>query len=119
MSDRELSAFRNANIGFVFQSFNLLGQLTALENAALPLVYRGVDRREMRRRGPWLRRGAPTARHRCCRPAPCGRRRPLAARPPGRVAFAQKSPGSKPSSLARRTASDRFRTPSLANSLRM
>ncbi len=50
MNDRELSAFRNANIGFVFQSFNLLGHLTALENAALPLVYRGVGRRETRRR---------------------------------------------------------------------
>ncbi len=50
MNDREVSTFRNANIGFVFQSFNLLGHLTALENAALPLVYRGVDRREMRRR---------------------------------------------------------------------
>ncbi len=50
MSDRELSAFRNEHIGFVFQSFNLLGHLTALENAALPLVYRGLSRREIRRR---------------------------------------------------------------------
>ena len=50
MNDRELSAFRNENIGFVFQSFNLLGHLTALENAALPLVYRGLGRRETRRR---------------------------------------------------------------------
>ena len=49
MNDRELSAFRNAHIGFVFQSFNLLGHLTALENAALPLVYRGMSRRETRR----------------------------------------------------------------------
>ena len=50
LNDRALSAFRNAHIGFVFQSFNLLGHLTALENAALPLVYRGLGRREMRRR---------------------------------------------------------------------
>ena len=50
MDDRELSTFRNASIGFVFQSFNLLGHLTALDNAALPLVYRGLDRRERRRR---------------------------------------------------------------------
>ena len=50
MNDRELSAFRNEHIGFVFQSFNLLGHLTALENASLPLVYRGVGRRETRRR---------------------------------------------------------------------
>ena len=50
MNDRELSAYRNAHIGFVFQSFNLLDHLTALENAALPLVYRGFGRRETHRR---------------------------------------------------------------------
>ena len=50
MNDRELSTFRNEHIGFVFQSFNLLGHLTALENAALPLVYRGLARQEVRRR---------------------------------------------------------------------
>ena len=50
MKDRELSAFRNAHIGFVFQSFNLLDHLTALENVAVPLVYRGLGRAEIRRR---------------------------------------------------------------------
>ena len=50
MNDRELSALRNEHIGFVFQSFNLLGYLTALENVALPLVYRGSNRREAGRR---------------------------------------------------------------------
>ena len=50
MRDRELSAFRNAHIGFVFQSFNLLGHLTALDNVAMPLVYRGMGRRETLRR---------------------------------------------------------------------
>ena len=50
MDDRELSEFRNAQIGFVFQSFNLLPQLTALENVSLPLVYRGMDRGEAKRR---------------------------------------------------------------------
>ena len=50
MKDRELSAFRNANIGFVFQAFNLLGRLTAEENVGLPMVYRGAGRRETRRR---------------------------------------------------------------------
>ena len=50
MNDRELSAFRNANIGFVFQSFNLLEHLTALENVAVPLVYRGLGRASIRRR---------------------------------------------------------------------
>ena len=44
MDDRGLSRFRNANIGFVFQSFNLLDRLTALENVGMPLVYRGLGR---------------------------------------------------------------------------
>ena len=50
MTDRELSAFRNRHIGFVFQSFNLLDHLTALENVAVPLVYRGLGRGEIGRR---------------------------------------------------------------------
>ncbi len=50
LRDNELSALRNRHIGFVFQSFHLLPQLTALENVCLPLVYRGAGRLEMRRR---------------------------------------------------------------------
>ena len=50
LRDDELSALRNRHIGFVFQSFHLLPQLTALENVCLPLVYRGAGRSEMRRR---------------------------------------------------------------------
>ena len=50
MNDNELSGFRNANIGFVFQAFNLLPLLTALENVSVPLVYRGLEGREVRRR---------------------------------------------------------------------
>lgn len=50
MSDAEVSALRNASIGFVFQSFHLLPRLTALENVAVPLVYRGVGAATMRRR---------------------------------------------------------------------
>ena len=50
MKDRELSAFRNMHIGFVFQFFNLLDHLTALENVAVPLVYRGLGRGEIRHR---------------------------------------------------------------------
>jgi len=50
LGDDELSALRNAHIGFVFQSFQLLPRLTAVENVALPLVYRGAGRAEMRRR---------------------------------------------------------------------
>ena len=50
LTDDELSTLRNEHIGFVFQSFQLLPQLTALENVCLPLVYRGVARAQLRTR---------------------------------------------------------------------
>ena len=43
LSDEELSMLRNRLIGFVFQTFNLIPRLTALQNVMLPLVVRGVD----------------------------------------------------------------------------
>ncbi|MEY3716888.1 MAG: hypothetical protein RL285_763 [Bacteroidota bacterium] len=46
MSDVELSKVRNDEIGFVFQTFNLLNRLSSLENVALPLVYAGVSQKE-------------------------------------------------------------------------
>ncbi|WP_338834270.1 putative ABC transporter ATP-binding protein YknY [Moorella humiferrea] len=46
----QLAYIRNRQIGFVFQSFNLIGNLTAWENVALPLIYAGVPRGEMKER---------------------------------------------------------------------
>lgn len=45
LSDDELADVRNKQIGFVFQSFNLLTKLTALENVALPMIYAGVNKK--------------------------------------------------------------------------
>ena len=50
LSPAEMARLRNETIGFVFQSFHLLARTTAQDNVALPLVYRGVGRRERRAR---------------------------------------------------------------------
>ena len=50
LSDSELAALRNQTIGFVFQAFQLLSRTTAVDNVALPLLYRGVGRGERRER---------------------------------------------------------------------
>jgi putative ABC transport system ATP-binding protein len=54
LSDAELSEVRGQRIGFVFQSFNLIPQLTALDNIEVPLFYQGVHRRQRRRRSQEL-----------------------------------------------------------------
>lgn len=48
LKDRELAAIRNKEIGFIFQNFNLLAKLTALENVELPLIYRGFKAKKRR-----------------------------------------------------------------------
>ncbi len=50
MSDNQLAEIRNKEIGFVFQMFNLLPRLNALENVALPLIYAGYSKTERERK---------------------------------------------------------------------
>lgn len=50
LNETQLAIFRQKNIGFVFQSYNLIPTLTALENVALPLVFQGMDKREREKR---------------------------------------------------------------------
>lgn len=49
MKDRELAAFRNRNLGFVFQSFHLIGSLNVLDNVEVPLLYRDIPAKERTR----------------------------------------------------------------------
>ena len=84
MSEKELAVFRRQNIGFIFQSYNLMPQDTALENVAMPLVFKGVPKKEREARAkrmlarvglkgrmkqpsvPDVGRSAAACRHRAC-----------------------------------------------------
>lgn len=50
MSDDELAEIRNHEIGFIFQTFNLLPRTTALENVALPMIYAGISKKDRTQR---------------------------------------------------------------------
>ncbi|MEG1994580.1 MAG: ABC transporter ATP-binding protein, partial [Oscillospiraceae bacterium] len=49
--DSELAAIRNKKIGFIFQDFNLIANLNAIENVCLPLVYQGISHKEQKKIG--------------------------------------------------------------------
>ena len=49
MNERELALFRQENVGFIFQSYNLMPTQTAVENVAMPLMFRGVDKKKRER----------------------------------------------------------------------
>ncbi len=48
MDEKQLSTVRNRTVGFIFQGFHLLPDLTALENVELPLIYRGIPEKQRR-----------------------------------------------------------------------
>lgn len=50
LNEEQLSEFRQKNIGFVFQSYNLIPSMTALENTALPLMFMGIDEKTRKKR---------------------------------------------------------------------
>lgn len=49
-TENQLVAFRREHIGFIFQSFNLMGTMNAIENVALPLTFQGMERKERNRK---------------------------------------------------------------------
>ncbi|WP_159887948.1 ABC transporter ATP-binding protein [Paenibacillus puerhi] len=51
LKDDQLAEVRNKKIGFIFQQFNLLPRLTAIENVELPMIYAGISKKERRERG--------------------------------------------------------------------
>ena len=46
LNEKQLALFRQNNLGFVFQSYNLMTTMTAMENVAMPLMFKGVNKRK-------------------------------------------------------------------------
>ena len=68
MSDKELAAFRNKQLGFVFQSFHLINSLNVLDNVELPLLYRKVSSSERRKLAEAVLEVTPTSSSPMSRP---------------------------------------------------
>ena len=64
LNENELVKFRRDNVGFVFQSFHLLGTMNALENVALPLTFRGEDRKSRMKKADEMLKLVGLAKHR-------------------------------------------------------
>ena len=93
-SERKRASLRKNNIGFVFQSFNLIDELTVYENVELPLLYLGFSgggAEEARQRGP--RAHGPHGPQEPLPPAALGRPAAARGRGPGRRGPAQAHPG--------------------------
>lgn len=56
MDEDQLAGFRQRHIGFIFQSYNLLPAMTAMENVAMPLMFRGVPQAQRERAAEWMLR---------------------------------------------------------------
>ncbi len=69
LSEKQLALFRQKNVGFVFQSYNLMPTMTALENVAMPLMFRGVSRAEREKRAAHMLKAVDLGKRMTHRPA--------------------------------------------------